>query len=113
MAGFDGDVHIEVARTICTAVESEGCYRPFGEFRKRLAAAGIRVSSTIASRLWRAVDDSAEISADEEEEEEEVKDGAPEPQSAQRLRSRIFILLRKRRLWKASRSACRRAWLQF
>jgi uncharacterized radical SAM superfamily protein len=51
MAGFDGDVHIEVARTIRTAVESEGCYRPFGEFRKRLAAAGIHVSSTIASKL--------------------------------------------------------------
>ena len=67
MAGFDGDVHIEVARSIRTAVESEGGhFRPFGEFRKRLAAAGIRVSSTIASRLWRAVDDSAEISADEE-----------------------------------------------
>ena len=84
MAGFDGDVHIEVARSIRTAVESEGGhFRPFGEFRKRLAAAGIHVSSTIASKLWRAVDDSAEISADEEEEEEEVKDGVPEPQSAQ------------------------------
>ena len=86
MASFDGDEHIDVARSIRTAVESEGGhFRPFGEFRKRLAAAGIRVSSTIASRLWRAVDDSAEISADEEEEEEEeeVKDGAPEPQSAQ------------------------------
>ena len=82
MAGFDGDVHIEVARGIRTAVESEGGhFRPFGEFRKRLAAAGIHVSSTIASKLWRAVDESSEHS--EEEEEEEVKDGVPEPQSAQ------------------------------
>ena len=112
MASFDGDEHIEVARTIRTAVESEGGhFRPFGEFLKRLAAADIHVSSTIASKLWRAVDDSSEKS--EEEEEEEAKDGVPEPQSAQDPPEEVdqgvslleieafFILLRMRSCWKA------------
>ena len=82
MAGFDGDEHIEVARGIRAAVESEGGHsRPYNEFYKRLAAAGIHVSSTIASKLWRAVDESSETSGDDED--AEAQDTPPEPQLAQ------------------------------
>ena len=82
MAGFDGDEHIDVARGIRAAIESEGDhFRPFGEFRKRLAAADIHVDSTIASKLWRAVDESTETSGDDKDEEDQ--DTPPEPQLAQ------------------------------
>ena len=83
MAGFDGDEHIEVARTIRAAVEEEGGFlRPYGEFRKRLAASGANVSSTSCSRLWKAAA-AEKVTEDSQDEEPGDEDVPVEPKQAQ------------------------------
>ena len=88
MAGFDGDEHIDLARSIRAAVESEGGHtRPYGEFRKRIAAAGISLSSTACSRLWRAAVEEAVTSEEdlggEGEVEGEVELPPSQPEDAE------------------------------
>ncbi len=51
---------LELARTVRADIEQRGGYsRPNGEFRKRIAAAGISLNSTASSKLWRAADQEA------------------------------------------------------
>ena len=45
-------VDLEVARTVRADIEQRGGYsKPYGEFRKRIAAAGISLNSTARSKL--------------------------------------------------------------
>ena len=68
---------LEVARIVRADIEQRGGYtRPYGEFRKRIAAAGISLNSTASSKLWRAADrEAASGSETGGGSEEEANDG--------------------------------------
>ena len=84
MAGFEGEEHLEVAGGLRSViVETGGLSNPRNEFRRRLAAAGIKVSATVCSRLWRAAGEqlvvaSQDAGSEEVEEHEDEEEDAEE-----------------------------------
>lgn len=68
---------LELARTVRADIEQRGGYtRPYGEFRSRIAQAGISLNSTASSKLWRAADrEAASGSETGGGSEEEADDG--------------------------------------
>ena len=79
MASGYSSEDVDAARVIRAEIEEQGRFiRPYGEFRKRIAAAGISLSSTACSKLWKAAAEKEVITEEdpggEEEEQEEQED---------------------------------------
>ena len=73
MATSYTDADVAVARALRADIEEQGGFtRPYGEFRKRLAVAGISVSSTACSQLWRAAAEELVTTDEDQGGEEEV-----------------------------------------